>query len=583
MTTTSSSRLFSTSRDMMALIATAGHVDHGKSSLVNALTGVDPDRLEEEKRRGLTIDLGFAHVATSRGTVLSFIDVPGHSDFIRTMISGVSGVSIALLVVDAAEGWKPQTEEHFGILHVLGVRHGVIALTKCDKVDNNTLHERELQISQRIATSSISWSPTIRTSAKSREGLDELIQQLEHSVEKTSLHVDETRSRLFIDRVFTIKGSGTVVTGTVEGNGLHIGSDVTVVRTGEVARIRNIHIHGAEQQHTHSGQRCALNLSGIEVHQLRRGDALVVNGQWHTTTVFDGQLDTLATLDKPVNHRGSFMVHIGTNAQSASMRLIGATSIAAGESQAVRIRFAEPLALTPKDRFLLRETGSNITIGGGVILDVDPKQRLGKSQPTGTIESQLEQRGFVTVEEAQRLTGVLLTPRFGRWVCTENEFQRAINALTSQISVNGSLDISVLSESERELVHNNKQFVVADGLVRHNNTADPLLQHPYVEMFHQNGIRTPDTKTLDRNIIRLLVNKGIVFEHDFIAFHVDVLHALRPQLEKLWTTSPGGFTMSQLRDALDITRKHALPLAMCLDKIGFTKRQGDVRVPGSRW
>jgi selenocysteine-specific elongation factor len=166
---------------MMALIATAGHVDHGKSSLVNALTGVDPDRLEEEKRRGLTIDLGFAHVATSRGTVLSFIDVPGHSDFIRTMISGVSGVSIALLVVDAAEGWKPQTEEHFGILHVLGVRHGVIALTKCDKVDNNTLHERELQISQRIATSSISWSPTIRTSAKSREGLDELIQQLEHN------------------------------------------------------------------------------------------------------------------------------------------------------------------------------------------------------------------------------------------------------------------------------------------------------------------------------------------------------------------------------------------------------------------
>jgi hypothetical protein len=149
--------------------------------------------------------------------------------------------------------------------------------------------------------------------------------------------------------------------------------------------------------------------------------------------------------------------------------------------------------------------------------------------------------------------------------------------------VNGSLDISVLSEAERDLVHNNKQFVVADGLVRHNNTADPLLQHPYVEMFRQDGIRTPDTKTLDRNIIRLLVNKGIVFEHDFIAFHVDVLLSLRPQLEKLWTTSPGGFTMSQLRDALDITRKHALPLAMCLDKIGFTKRQGDVRVPGSRW
>ena len=568
---------------MMAIIATAGHVDHGKSSLVTAITGTDPDRLAEEKRRGLTIDLGFAHATTSHGNVLSFIDVPGHSDFIRTMISGVSGVNIALLVVDAFEGWKPQTEEHFGILNVLGIQHGVIALTKCDKVDDATLRDRETYISQRITSSSISWSPIVRTSVVTGEGIQDLIQQLENSVLRTSSEVASDRTRLFIDRVFTIKGSGTVVTGTVEGNGFHIGSDIMVVRTGEVARIRNIHIHGAEQQHSLSGQRCALNLSGIEVEQLQRGDALVTNNQWHITTVFDARLDTLSSLQRPVSHRGSFMLHVGTNAQSASIRVIGASTIAPGESQAIRVRVAEPLALSPSDRFLLRDTGSNVTIGGGVILDVDPRQRLSRSQPNGTTDSQLEHRGFITVEEALRLTGLHLTPRFGRWVCTETAYQQTVDVLSSRISASGSIDVSLLSEAERDLVLEGKEFVVADGHVRRADTVDPLLQHPYVEMFRRAGVQTPETKTLDRNIIRLLVNKGIIFEHDFIAFHVDVLHSLRPQLGELWTSSPDGFTMSQLREALNITRKHALPLAVCLDKVGFTKRQDDVRIPGPRW
>lgn len=568
---------------MMAIIATAGHVDHGKSSLVMAMTGTDPDRLAEEKRRGLTIDLGFANVTTSRGTVLSFIDVPGHSDFIRTMISGVSGVNIALLVIDAHEGWKPQTEEHFGILNVLGVEHGIIALTKCDKVIEDVLREREHYIAQRIASSPIAWSGIVRTSVVTCEGVSSLMHHLEQAVELSSSNVVHQRARLFIDRVFTIKGSGTVVTGTAEGNSFCQGSDVSVVRTGDTARIRSIQVHGEEQPHSLAGQRCAINLSGIDVEELQRGDALVLNNEWHITTVFDAQLDTLASIEKPVTHRGSFILHVGTNAQSASMRLIGASSISPGDSQLVRIRFSEPLALSPHDRFLLRETGTNVTIGGGVILDVDPQQRLQRSHPTGTVESQLQNRGVLTVDEAQRLTGVVLSPRFGRWVCTEAEYQRTVHSLSERISAHGSLDISVLTDPERDLVSESEQFVVADGLVRHAATSDPVLQHPYVAMFLRDGVRTPDTKNLDRNIIRLLVNKGVIYEHDFIAFHVDVLHSLRPQLSELWATSPHGFTMSQLREALDITRKHALPLAVCLDKVGFTKRDGDIRIPGSRW
>lgn len=568
---------------MMAIIATAGHVDHGKSSLVMALTGVDPDRLAEEKRRGLTIDLGFAHTTTPSGTVLSFIDVPGHSDFIRTMISGVSGVNIALLVVDALEGWKPQTEEHFHILSVLGIQRGVIALSKCDKVDNKVLQEREMELTQRLHSSNISWSPIIRTSAVSHSGLDSLVEQLELAVQTTTKTQESKRSRLFIDRVFTIKGSGTVVTGTVEGEGFQVGGDIAVVRTGDSARIRNIHIHGEEHNQSLSGQRCALNLSGIEVNQLRRGDALVINREWHITTAFDARLDALPSLQQPLTHRGSFMLHVGTSSQSASLRLIGVSSIAPGESQTVRVRFKEPLALSPGDRFLLRETGINSTVGGGIILDVDPRSPLSRSQPTGTIDSQLENRGFVTVEEARRLTGVHVAPRFGHWVCSDRDYQRAVDSLNSRIPAHDAYDLSLLSEIERELVDVHPDYVVGDGLVRKAATADPLLQHPYVDMLLREGVTTTETKTLDRNIIRLLVNKGIILEHDFVAFHIEVLQSLRPTLTELWNLSPQGFTMSELREALGITRKHALPLAVCLDKIGLTRRRDDVRIPGPRW
>ncbi len=567
----------------MAIIATAGHVDHGKSSLVMALTGVDPDRLAEEKRRGLTIDLGFAHTTTPSGTVLSFIDVPGHSDFIRTMIAGVSGVNIALLVVDAFEGWKPQTEEHFHILSVLGIQRGVIALSKCDKVDNKVLQEREMELAQRLHSSNISWSPIIRTSAVSQSGLDSLVEQLELAVQTTTKSQESKRSRLFIDRVFTIKGSGTVVTGTVEGEGFQVGGDIAVVRTGDNARIRNIHIHGEEHNQSISGQRCALNLSGIEVNQLRRGDALVINREWHITTAFDARLDALPSLQQPLTHRGSFMLHVGTSSQSASLRLIGDSSIAPGESQTVRVRFKEPLALSPGDRFLLRETGTNSTVGGGIILDVDPRSPLSRSQPTGTIDSQLENRGFITVEEARRLTGVHVAPRFGHWVCSDSDYQRAVDSLNSRIPAHDAYDLSLLSEIERELVDAHPDYVVGDGLVRKAATADPLLQHPYVDMLLREGVTTTETKNLDRNIIRLLVNKGIILEHDFVAFHIEVLQSLRPTLTELWNLSPQGFTMSELREALDITRKHALPLAVCLDKIGLTRRRDDVRIPGPRW
>ena len=224
----------------MAVIATAGHVDHGKSSLVLALTGTDPDRLAEEKRKGMTIDLGFAHCVTPNGTSLSFVDVPGHADFIRTMIAGVSGVDIAMLIVDAHEGWMPQTQEHLDVLQLLNIRTGVVVITKSDKATEIELTELEEDIRQRLTDSSIHWTNIMSTSVVTQKGLPELLQHLSSLLENEVPPTHARPTRLFIDRVFTIRGSGTVVTGTLEGASVSVGDVLHVARTSQEVRVREV-------------------------------------------------------------------------------------------------------------------------------------------------------------------------------------------------------------------------------------------------------------------------------------------------------------------------------------------------------
>lgn len=566
----------------MTLVVTAGHVDHGKSTLVRALTGTDPDRLAEEKRRGLTIDLGFAHAVTPLGNTISFVDVPGHIDFIRTMVSGLNGINVALLVIDAAEGWKPQTQEHAAILSVLGISHGVVALTKCDKVDEQILLEREDEIRKHLAGSHVQWQAIVRTSAHSGAGLEDLLTALDDSHLATSDNDQRSRPRLFIDRVFTMKGAGTVVTGTLDNGVVHTDDQLSVARTGKTVRVREIQTHGSSAQQCMSGSRCALNLAGIEVDELRRGDALVIAQQWHITNVFDAELHALDSLERPVTHRGSYTVHIGTNMQAATIRVLQADLINPGESRNIRVRFTEPIAIAPFDKFLLRDTSTNITIGGGTILDVAPRNRIGRSAPDGTIEKQLFGRGFISVEEAQRLTGITIEPTVGPWVVCEAELQQCITELEDQLAT-GSVDIARLTVSERDVLSSLGGVVIENGIARNTAVADPLLSHPYVNMMKEAGLTPPDTGTLDRNIIRQLVHRKVLFEHDNIAFHSEVLLGLRPTLSELWSVFPEGFTMSALRDRLTITRKHAVPLATCLDKVGLTKRDGDRRTRGHLW
>lgn len=566
----------------MPVIATAGHVDHGKSSLIRALTNIDPDRLEEEKRKGMTIDLGFAHLTTKNGTTLSFVDVPGHSDFIRTMISGVSGVDLALLVIDAGEGWKPQTEEHLGILEVLGIRQGVVALSKCDKFDESHLDLRRKEISQRLSRSDIEWIEIVDTSAHQGHGLDTLVDVLSSLSNNSFREIRHSSPRLFIDRVFSIKGSGTVVTGTLDTAPLHRDDSLVLARTNSDIRIREIQVHGEKVESCEPGTRCAINIVGVNTDDLTRGDALITRNGWMTTTVCDAEISVLSTYERPLSHRGSFTLHIGSDYQSTSVRILETREIQPGQKGKLRLRFLRSLPLAPGNRFLLRDTSTNTTIGGGKILDVSPRSRLSVARPDGTVESIMRDRGFVDIHTAQLLTGVELQPVIGQWFALPEVVRATQQSLLTRLKTETELPLLHLRSYERELLAQIPDLVIENGIARRVEYTS-IDQHPLAHRIKEWGVTGPSSKELDRNIMRQLVQRGVVFEHDSIAFHRDTLEALRSSLETLWIQSPQGFTVAELRSILSITRKHAVPLAECLDKSGLTRRSGDVRTRGHRW
>ena len=561
----------------MTVIATAGHVDHGKSSLVLALTGTDPDRLAEEKRRGMTIDLGFAHTDT-----LSFIDVPGHIDFLNTMVAGVHGVDIALLVIDALEGWKPQTFEHLDILMLMHVRHIVVAITKADA---STIEANATLVSlteAEFTSRGITAHDIIITSAHTGLGVEDLRRVLTTLTTQVSNTDLSSPTRLFVDRVFTIAGSGTVVTGTLGGAGIHIGEELIVARNQKTTRIRSIQQHGSSKDRALPRARCAINVSSLTTDDIHRGDVLITADTWHMTEVFDCSVEqSFSTLDppgahKPLRNGGGYTLHIGTTRRAASVRFLnnGTTSM--------RIRFTGALPLIPGDRFLLRRTGDDTTVAGGSILDVNPVVRTTRAIPDGTLDSILEHHGWLPVTKAQQLVGRTLSPVIGDWMASEKTVIATKDLLLQLLREKQEVDISQLQPWERDLIITLPQVTISQNIAT-LGIANPLLSHPYVQLFLTAGILTPDTKNLNRDIIRRLTREGIIYEHDNIAFHVDSLRNLRPTLERLWNANPQGFTVGHLRETLNITRKHAVPLATCLDKVGLTKRAGDMRVPGSAW
>lgn len=357
----------------MRVVGTAGHVDHGKSSLVNALTGINPDRLKEEQEREMTIDLGFAWLTLPEGETVGIIDVPGHRDFIDNMLAGVGGIDAALFVVAADEGVMPQTREHLAILDLLEIERAVIAITKVDLVDDpswlNLVHE---EIETLLMSTALSGSPTIEVSATTGVGIEELSRILEHTLQDLPVRSNLGKPRLSIDRVFTISGFGTVTTGTLLDGSLDVGEDVVALPSGSKGRIRGLQTHQNAIDRAEPGSRVAVNLSGVDVDDLERGDVLMYSGTYEPTRVLDVNFRLISDVESIVKHNQEGKLFLGAAHRMARVRLLGREELHPGETGWLQLVLDRPVVAVRGDHFILRRPSPSITLGGGRIVDPHP-------------------------------------------------------------------------------------------------------------------------------------------------------------------------------------------------------------------
>ena len=360
----------------MRVIGTAGHVDHGKSTLIAALTGTHPDRLKEEQEREMTIELGFGWLTLSNGEEIGIVDVPGHRDFIENMLAGVAGIDAALLVIAADEGVMPQTKEHLAILDLLQIPAGLVALTKTDLApDPEWLALVEADIHTAMAGTVMDGVPIVHVSAKTKTGLDELLSTLTKILQEKPSRLDLGRPRLPIDRVFSMPGFGTIVTGTLSDGHLALGDEVIVLPSGHKGRVRGLQTHKKKEEHAVPGSRTAVNISGIAVEDIARGEVVTQPGQYQPTRRVDASIRLLKDVSQPLKHDTEVKVFIGATETMAALRLLGTEMLKPGEEGWIQLELRDPVVAVRGDRYILRRPSPGETLGGGAIVDHQPKGR----------------------------------------------------------------------------------------------------------------------------------------------------------------------------------------------------------------
>jgi selenocysteine-specific elongation factor len=604
------------------VIATAGHVDHGKSSLIARLTGIHPDRLEEEKRRGLTIDLGFAWCTLPSGREIGFVDVPGHERFIRTMLSGVGPVRLVLFVVAADEGWKPQSEEHLAIVDVLGVHDGVVALTKRDLVDADRAERTERTVRERLAGTRLADAPIVACSSATGEGIDDLAAALDAMVGAAPAPEEGDRPRQFVDRVFSIAGAGTVVTGTLTGGRIATGDEVELFPSGVRAKIRSLQTHQRRIGTARPVSRVAANLAGIERSRIERGDVLGRPGDWCPTDVIEARIRPVRGLTHPLSPRGAFTFHAGAAERSARIRLYGATSVSPDGSFA-RIRLSSPLVLDVHDRFVLRESGRRETVAGGVVLDPAPPQRPGataadrlerreKARREEIPALLLAERGTVREAELRTLTGFAEIPgaeRVSGWWISERVRSvaetAAIELLTATHEANPASEGSDVAEIRHAVADavrragspgdNELAASIVDDLVQRDTIARSgsflrIPSHraevvpgelerltaavaageptpPSMSELQRKGFARETIESAVRSGALVRIGPDLVLTPAFVERAVDIVREAKD----------AGITVGDVRARLGTSRKYAVPLMEHLDRTGATRRSGDLR------
>ncbi len=625
------------------IVGTAGHIDHGKTALVRALTGIDTDRLEEEKRRGITIDLGFAHMVLGgpQGDVrLGFVDVPGHERFVRNMLAGVGGMDLLLFVISAEDSIKPQTREHFDICRLLKIPHGITVLTKCDLVDAETRQLVRMEAEEFVSGSFLDTSRAamVEVSVRTGEGLEELKRELARTADKAAQKDAEAPFRLPVDRVFTMKGFGTVVTGTLISGRLRKEDEIEVLPGRKRVRVRGLQVHGSGTEEALAGQRTAVNLAGVAQEELERGMVLAERGLLLPTRSLDVQLTLLEGAPALKNH-SRVRLHLFTSETIAEVALLECLELRAGESGWAQLRTASAVACAPGDRFIVRRHSPVTTIGGGVVVDVRPMRKMkapqraamlqqlssaGDSDRLALLVARRDHRGL-GLQDAVHETGwgkpklhgsvakatesgeisvlgeLMISAATLRRIAAEmcgavERFQKA-NPLVGGISkqelleksgvereiFSGALELTLV---EKKLAVTGEQVHAAGrGLVMQDEEAASKRQIESV--FADAGLKVPALKDalavvkIDRaraqKLVTLLLREAVLIKiGEEMVFHQKALEELKQKVREYKSKSPR-IDVAHFKELTGVSRKYAIPLLEYLDREHVTRRAGEDR------
>jgi selenocysteine-specific elongation factor len=640
------------------IVGTAGHIDHGKTALVKALTGIDADRLEEEKRRGITIDIGFANLELpmpgGETLRLGFVDVPGHERFVRNMLAGVGGIDLVLLVIAADESIKPQTREHFDICRLLAVRRGITVLTKSDAVDQETLAVVRAEVQDFLRGSFLGQpslgqpslgqpsldasNPMVAVSSLTGAGIDDLKRELVKVAAGVAAKDSNAIARLPIDRVFTMKGFGTVVTGTLVSGTIQKEDEFEVFPTGKRVRVRGVQVHGKSAERAVAGQRTALNLAGATTEELARGMMLAPASTFHATSRVDVELSLLASA-KPLKDRARVHFHSYTSESIATVVLYGQKQIGPGETAFAQLRLSEPALLLPGDRFIIRQFSPVVTSGGGVVVENTPPKRvkdaanyarflktLSEESQAGILRARVSSSGAkgLNITEAVARTGwrtqeivsrVSASPeivRVGDILVFKPALDLVRKDLISALEAFHKRNPLVAGMSKEELrgqfsevapevfeaVFNEalqaKKIELAGELVRVAGRGvvmkdEEAESKKIIESAFANaGLKVPALKDVlaglkvdkarAQKIVTLLLRDKVLLKvSDDLVFHRDALMDLRKRMALEKAKSPK-LDVARFKDLAGVTRKYAIPLLEYLDREHVTRRVGDERV-----
>ena len=586
------------------VVGTAGHIDHGKSSLVHALTGIDPDRLKEEKARGITIELGFAH-ATIGDTRVAFVDVPGHERFVRTMLAGVGGIDCVLLIVAADESVMPQTREHFDICRLLRIPRGMVVITKADLADADTRTLVRQDVEALVKGSFLEGAPVVEVSSTTGHGLDDLRAAITRQAAAATERPADGAARLPIDRAFSMKGFGTVVTGTLLSGRIKVDDELAILPGARKVKVRGIQVHGRPAAEAAAGQRTAINLGGVDVSDVSRGETLAAPGTLSVTRRIDAEIDLLPSA-KPLKHGARVRVHNGTAEVLGRVSIAGTDSeIAPGATALVRVRLEAPAVLTRRDRFIIRAYSPPVTIGGGIVLDpaparpgirsADGRSSLERLRATDTSDADamlamIDASGLAGVDRRALVSRGGIAPRHvdatvkrleGSGVITAGErlvmqghLAKAGDAVVSHVTAfHKAQPISegLPREEAREKIFRRvdpavfervlaglkerKRIVGTDRLALSTHRvsvagADDRVRSAIVEAYRSAGLKPPDAaavevqagapKAIVEKVTTLLLREKVLVKLDTIVFHADALQQLKTEVAGLKATAPGG-------------------------------------------